>query len=257
MGLIRLCGRKAAIWRHPSGLTIRIRVAVLFLCLTGLAGCSSSPSSVAGAAPSSVLGGSASPSPSGCFTTGYLHRDHKSLTAGQPVLASAQLVDPIPDPDIDIDLDPQAYQDQETWAQAEKEQASSLEVPPQVGLQPTEANLQSVANGVVAREDKTLSAEDVIDYLAGDDFADQMCKLATALDNGITAGTLNPNNPIQFADALMSLTSSADPYAPDALAGVVKDTYNLFQNAFPQCNSVLSTVQWIIEQVEALFCGTG
>ena len=128
---------------------------------------------------------------------------------------------------------------------------------PQVGLQPSEANLQSVANGVVAREDKTLSAEDVIDYLAGDDFRDQMCELATALDKGITAGTLNPNNPIQFADALMRLTSSTDPYAPDALASVVKDTYNLFQNAFPQCNSVLSTVQWIIEQVEALFCGTG
>jgi hypothetical protein len=52
------------------------------------------------------------------------------------------------------------------------------------------------------------------------------------------------------------LTSSTDP-APNDMAGAIIDGYNKFQQTFPQCNSVLDTITWIIDQIHELFCGAG
>jgi hypothetical protein len=234
---------------------------VLFSCLIGLAGCPSpSSSSAAGGSSPSVLGGSPSPTPSGCFTTAYVRPDHKPLAVTHAVLTSAQLPSPvIPDPDVDIDSarppgdDPDV---QQSWADNGIQNAGSVPKP-QAGLPPTEANLLEESNGVVAKEDTTLLTDDLNDLASDQDYGEQICEALKYVSNLITLGTINPNDPTAVADAIESLTSSTDPYAPDNLASAISDAYDQFEQAFPQCSSGLDTIQWIIGQLQNLFCGNG
>lgn len=130
--------------------------------------------------------------------------------------------------------------------------------PQQDGLAPTEANLLHESQGVVARESKTLFDDNLVYTELDDDpdYGHQMCEALDYLDSLIKIGTLKPNDPKEVADILTSLQSNTDP-APKDLTNIVDDAYNIIQNAFPQCNSTLNTVQWIIEQMENLFCGPG
>jgi hypothetical protein len=248
---------------HDHGSAIPVCAVVLSLCLIGLTSCSSSPGGGAGPEPSGVVGGGSGalpPSSPGCFTTAYVRGEHKSLTAKQPVLVSAQLPDPvIPDPDVYIDSERQTAEDQQSWANTGIDNAHSVavEAPLQEGLEPTHANLVQESKGVVATEDSTLLTDDLSDLSTDPDYGDQMCKALDFLDTLISAGTINPNDPNAVADAVLSLKSSTDPYAPNDLASAIKDAYDKFQQAFPQCSSGLDTVKWIIEQIQNLFCGAG
>jgi hypothetical protein len=190
-----------------------------------------------------------------------VHQDHKSLTGGQPVLAAAQFVDPvdIPPPDVDIDSTYQADENERTWADDGISKAKKVELtwPQQDGLQPTKANLLYESDSVVATEDKTALAESIIDFFADKDFAEQMCDVLAYADTLIRAVTFNPNDPTQVADAIESLQSSDGSYAPGVVAAGIKSTYMLFEQAFPQCNSTIGSIKWIIEQFQQLFCPTG
>ncbi|HEY6310878.1 MAG TPA: hypothetical protein VIY52_08735 [Streptosporangiaceae bacterium] len=196
-----------------------------------------------------------------------MRRDHRSLTAGQPVLASAQLPDPvpvdIPPPDVDIDRTYQAdesQQDEGTWAVKGINNAESVEStkPQQDGLEPTKANLLYESDSVVATEDKAALDEYDVYYLFADkDMDAHICDVLNYADTLISASTFNPNDPSQVADALLSLKSSDGPYAPGVVASALKNTYMLFQQAFPQCNSIIESIQWIIEQLHKLFCPSG
>lgn len=110
----------------------------------------------------------------------------------------------------------------------------------------------------MARESKALFDDDLF-YIGIDrdyDYGKQMCEALDYIDHLITIGTIGPNDPKAVHDVLASLNSSTDP-APDDLSDIANNAYNIIQNAFPQCNSNLDTVQWIIEQMENLFCGSG
>jgi hypothetical protein len=189
-----------------------------------------------------------------------------SPAARRPVLASAQFPDPVevPDPDIDIDGERPPDSDipgQETWANqgmTNAERLAKLLAPQQEGLTPTDANLLHESQGVVARESKTLFDDDLVYTELDDDpdYGHQMCEALDYLDSLIKIGTLKPNDPKEVADILSSLGSDTDP-APKDLTSIVDDAFNVMQIAFPQCNSTLDTVQWIIEQMENLFCGPG
>ncbi len=187
-----------------------------------------------------------------------MQRVHKSLTGGQPVLASAQFVDPIdiPDPDVDIDSTYNTDDNDRTWADDGISNAKKVELtwPQEDGLQPTKANLLYESDAVVATEDKTALAESLIDFFADKDFAEHMCDVLSHADALISAVTFNPNDPTQVADAIESLKSTDGPYAPGVVAAGVKSTYMLFQQAFPQCNSTIGSIKWIIEQFQQLFC---
>jgi hypothetical protein len=44
------------------------------------------------------------------------------------------------------------------------------------------------------------------------------------------------------------------PYATGVVAAGINSTYKTFQQAFPQCNSTIGSIKWIIEQFQQLFC---
>ena len=73
----------------------------------------------------------------------------------------------------------------------------------------------------------------------------------------ISAVTFNPNDPNQVAGAILKLKSTDGPYATGVVAAGIKSTYMTFQQAFPQCNSIIGSIQWIIEQFQKLFCPDG
>ena len=123
-----------------------------------------------------------------------------------------------------------------------------------MGLPPTKAYLQYESDSVVAIEDKTLLAESELDIFADKDFGAHMCDVLTYADTLTRAINFNPNDPTQVADAIESLKSRDGPYAPAAVAGGIKSTYMLFKEAFPQCNSTIESIQWIIEQFKNWFC---
>jgi hypothetical protein len=183
---------------------------------------------------------------------------HNSRTGGEPVLASAQFVDPIdiPPPDVDIDSTYQAGDNDRNWANDGISNAKKVELtwPQEDGLQPTNANLLHESDAIVATEDKTALAESIIDFFADKDFAEHMCDVLTYADTLISAVTFNPNDPGQVADAIEKLKSSDGPYAPGVVAAGVQSTYMLFEQAFPQCNSTIGSIKWIIEQFRQLFC---
>jgi hypothetical protein len=188
-----------------------------------------------------------------------VQRVHKSLTGGQPVLASAQFVDPIeiPPPHVYIDTTYRADDgDDRAWADRGISNAEKVELtwPQEDGLQPTKANLQYESDSVVATEDKTALAESLIDFFADKDFGEQMCNVLNYADTLISAATFNPNDPNQVADAILSLKSRDGAYAPGVVAQGIKSTYMTFEQAFPQCNSTIGSIKWIIEQFKHLFC---
>ncbi len=110
----------------------------------------------------------------------------------------------------------------------------------------------------MARESEDLLDDDFVDTELGDDpdYGHQMCEALDYLDKLFKIGTLKPNDPTEVADILTSLESPADP-APKDLIATVNNAFGLFQMTFPQCDSTLDTVQWFIEQMENLFCGSG
>jgi hypothetical protein len=184
-----------------------------------------------------------------------VHRDHKSLTAGQPVLASARLLSPdVPDPDVGIDSEYKADTDEQNWADHGINKANSVlfAKPQQDGLQVNEADLHYESDRVVAQEDITIF-EDYTDDLSSDpDFRDQLCKVLADADFLINILNYNPDDPTQVDDYL--LKQSSDP-AAKAVEGVLDSTRGLFQQTFPQCTSNLDTTKWIIEQLRKLWCG--
>jgi hypothetical protein len=187
-----------------------------------------------------------------------VQRVHNSRTRDDLVLASAQFVDPIdiPDPGVDIDSTYQADENERNWADDGISNAKQVELtwPQEDGLQPTNANLLYESDAIVAAEDKTALAESIIDFFADNDFAEQMCDVLSYADTLIRAATFNPNDPTQVAEAIESLQSSDGPYAPGVVAAGIKSTYMLFEQAFPQCNSTIGSIKWIIEQFQQLFC---
>ena len=104
----------------------------------------------------------------------------------QPVLASAQFVDPIdiPRPDVYIDSTYRADDDDRTWADGGISNAENVELtwPQEDGLQPTKANLQYESDAVVATEDKRALAESIVDFFADKDFAQHMCDVLNYAD---------------------------------------------------------------------------
>jgi hypothetical protein len=187
-----------------------------------------------------------------------MQRVHNSRTGGEPVLASAQFVDPIdiPAPDVDIDSTYNTDENDRMWANDGISNAKKVELtwPQEDGLQPTKANLQYESDAVVATEDKTALAESIIDFFADKDFAEHMCDVLKYADTLISAVTFNPNDPTQVADAILSLKSSDGAYATGVVAAGINSTYETFQQAFPQCNSTIGSIKWIIEQFQQLFC---
>jgi hypothetical protein len=247
---------EAKIHRRPRGPVVLAQAAVLVLCVIGLTGCPGpSSSSAAGPPLSSVLGGSpTSTSTQGCFTTAYVRRDRGSPAGGQAVLAAAQFPSwDVPDPDVNIDTTRQEDEDQQTWANDGIDNARSVAVP-STALAPSKANLLKEANGVVATEDTTLLTDDVNNLATDPDYGDQICQALGLLDNAIQAFTVDPNNLPQVVHFLKGLTTSANPSAPDDLAGAFSDAVLKFEGTFPGCGGILDTTEWLISQLESLFC---
>src|ERR1700744_1884464 len=104
-------GRKTAQGGRLGGQAILAYASVLLLCLTGIAGCSSSgadnnpPSGTDDNSGSAI----AAAPPSGCFTARFVRPGHKPPAAREPVLASARLTSYeaplpiIPRPDYNFD----------------------------------------------------------------------------------------------------------------------------------------------------------
>jgi hypothetical protein len=189
-----------------------------------------------------------------------VHRGHKSSSARQPVLAAAQLpsVD-VPPPDVDIDSEYQADEDQQTWADNGIKEAESVELtsPQEDGLQPTEANLLHESDSVVATEDKLLLDEYTLELSADKDLDAHICDVLGYALILTRAANFNPNDPSQVADDIESLKPSDGPYATNVVGDGITSAFDLMQQAFPQCNNTLDTIQWIIEQFQKLFCPTG
>ncbi len=224
---------------------------------------SGSPGSGSGS-PGSGSPGSGSGSP-GCFTSAFVHPGPKSPKAPKTVLAAAQLPSPvIPDPDVYIDSERQADENQQDWANKGIDNARSViaEYQQQGNLGPTEQHLQTESKVVVAQEDSTLFKED-LDALGSDpSFSDQICSALSSLESNVTSYTtaldhlnkaLTYLNSIEFTNG----TQAPSTLVPKDLANVIQDTYNEFQQTIGSCMDTLDTTQWIIQQIQKLFCPAG
>lgn len=165
----------------------------------------------------------------------------------------------VPPPDVDIDSEYQADENQQTWADNGINNAKSVELtsPQQDGLQPTEANLLYESDSVVATEDNLLLAEYTLELSADNDLDAHICDVLGYALTLTRAANFNPNDPSQVADEIESLKSSDGPYATSVVGEGIKSAFDLMQQAFPQCNNTLDTIQWIIEQYQKLFCPEG
>lgn len=159
----------------------------------------------------------------------------------------------VPEPDVNIDTTRQEGEDQQTWADDGIHNASSVRAP-QAGLAPTEANLVTESNEVVATEDSTLLNEDLNALGTDPSFGDEICSTLDVVNKAIQAATIDPNNVPQVVSYVQSLTFSDGSQAPADLGKVISDAATKFNSAFPDCGSTLETVQWVIEQIEKLFC---
>jgi hypothetical protein len=183
-----------------------------------------------------------------------VRRDRGSPTSGQAVLVSAQSPGwDVPDPDVNIDNTRQENEDQQSWANDGIDNARSVPLP-SAALAPDKADLLKEANGVVATEDSTLLSDDLENLGTDPDYADQICQALGLLDNAIQAFIVDPANLPQVVSFLKGLTTSDNPSAPDDLAGTFSDAVLKFESTFPGCGGILDTTEWLISQVESLFC---
>lgn len=259
--ITRCYGRKAALRRRSGGQTILASAFALLLCLIGLAGCSSSSSDNSSSSSDNNSGSaSAGASASGCFLTGSVRPSHKSPTARQPVLASARLASyeaplPVIIPHADYNFDEvrpagQDEQQQTDWAHQGLDYAQSHPQEMPVTVEPTQENLLTVANAVKSKEETTLLTDDLNSGdMAG--YGAEICRAIAAVDSAIT----NLNDVSQVVSYLQQLATSDNSQAPNDMAGVVQDNYNQFANVFESCVNDISSTQWILQELQKVFCG--
>jgi hypothetical protein len=115
---------------------------------------------------------------------------------------------------------------------------------------PTQENLLTVANAVKFTEQTTLFEDDLKSGdMAG--YGDEMCRAIAAVDSAIS----NLNNVSQVVSYLQQVVAPQDnTQAPNDLASVVQDAYNQFANAFESCVNDISSTQWILQEIQKLFC---
>jgi hypothetical protein len=255
VGIIRLCSKRVAIGRRSGGRTILIYGAAALLCLIWLAGCGSSSSNSdynAGGSDNNAGNVNAPPS-SGCFLTGLVRPGHKSRSAKQLVLASALVPMPIVPVEHPIDDFSRPTEtdlgQQHDWANEGVQNANSDRIElPQGSLDATQANLQSESNAVAYKEELTLLTDDADsqDPSYGAEICDAIERVQSAISN------LNDLN--QVINYLQQLASNNNTQAPNDLANVIQDGTQQFEQAFGQCINDLSVPQWVLEQIQTLFC---
>lgn len=138
---------------------------------------------------------------------------------------------------------------QHDWANQGVQNADSNPIDlPQGSLEPTQANLQSESNAVVYKEELTLLTDDYnsVDSSYGAEICDAIGKVQSSLSN------LNDLN--QVVNYLQQLASSNGTQAPNDLASTIQDATQQFEQTFGQCINDLSVPQWILEEIQKLFC---
>jgi hypothetical protein len=256
-------GRKAALRRRLGGQPILAYASVLLLCVAGIAGCSSSGSDNNPPNGSDNNSGSAAvgAQPSGCFTSSFVRPSQKLPTARESALASARLTSYeaplpiIPRPDYNFDeVRPaeEGEQQQADWANQGLDYAQAHpQERPGTFQAPTQGNLLTVANAVKSTEETELLRADLSSGdMAG--YGDEMCRAIAAVDSAIS----NLNDVSQVVSYLQQVVAPQDnTQAPNDLASVVQDAYNQFANAFESCVDLISSGQWILQEIQNLFCG--
>jgi hypothetical protein len=241
--------------RHSKRLTTLTCVAGLSLGLLA-GGCSSASS---GAAPQPGGSPGSPGTTSSCDSAAYRFHGRASLTAGQPVLAAIQLPDPveIPPPDVDIIEEPRPEGDpdlEETWASDEASDAQSVAQQNQSSNQ----DLQTVSNEVSADEVSSILIDDLGALEAGDkDYDADLCESIHDLNKKFGTALDYYDNLSQVVAYLNGIAVVYNSPAPSNLASAISDAQNRFQQALGTCVDNLETIQWIVEQIQKIFCDEG
>jgi hypothetical protein len=242
--------------RHSKRLTTLTCVAGLSLCLL-VCGCSSASS---GAVPQTGGSPGSPGTTSSCDSAAYRFHGRASLTAGQPVLAAIQLPDPveIPPPDVDIIDEPRPEgedpDEEETWASDEASDAQSVAQQNQSSNQ----DLQTASNEVSADEVSSILLDDLGALEAGDeDYDEDLCKSIQDLNEKFGKALDYYDNLSQVVAYLNGVAVIYNSPAPRNLASAISDAQNRFQQALGTCVDNLETIQWIVGQIQKIFCDEG
>ena len=225
----------------------------LSLCLI-VSGCGSASSGTASAG----AGSSGSPgATSSCDSAAYRFHGRASLTAGQPVLAAIQLPDPVEIPPPDVDVINKALPEDEGLGQeakwAARENAFAESVANDQSQNPQD--LQTVSNEVSADEVGTLLGHDLKALDAGNgDYDGYLCKSIDDLNKKFGHALDYYHNLTQVVDYLNGVAVIYNSSAPSDLASAINDAQNTFQQALGTCVDNLDTIQWIVDQIQAIFC---
>jgi hypothetical protein len=242
--------------RHAKRLVILACVAGVSLCLIA-SGCSS-------ASPGNAADGAGSPGSSGspgatssCDSAAYRFYGPVSHTAGRPVLAAIQLPDPVDIPPPDVDIINEAFREgddqgqQETWASKENTFAQSVAN----NQSQNQVTLQSVSDEVSADEVSSLLVADLTELDSGNGGYDaDLCDSINDLNKqfGQYLEQLDKLNDV--VNYLDTLTAPNGTTAPGDLAGAIQDATTKFQQNLGSCVDDLDTIQWIVDQIQAIFC---
>jgi hypothetical protein len=242
--------------RHAKRPMILACVAGLSLCLI-VSGCSSaSPGNASQGAGSTGSPGSPGAT-SSCDSAAYRFHGRASLTAGQSVLAAIQLPDPVEIPPPDVDVINEAFPEgedqgqQETWASEEKTFAQSVAN----NQSQNQVTLQSVSDEVSADEVSSLLVADLNELDSGNGGYDaDLCDSIDDLNEqfGHYLEQLDKLNDV--VNYLNTLTAPNGTTAPGDLAGAIQDATTKFQQNLGSCVDDLDTIQWIVDQIQAIFC---
>ncbi len=250
--------------RHSKRLTVLTCATGLSFCLI-VSGCSSSAGSFpnAGGSSSGSPGSPGSPGAAGspsssCDSAAYQYHGRASLTTGQPVLAAIQFPDPIPDPDVDIINEAfpadENLGDQESWATKENAFAQSVAD----NQSQNQIDLQTVSNEVSADEVASLLEDDLTALDADNgDYDSDLCKSIGDLNKKFGKALDYYNNLTQVVDYLNGLAVIYNSSAPRNLGTAISDAQNRFQQALGTCVDNLDTINWIVEQIQKIFCEEG
>jgi hypothetical protein len=139
--------------------------------------------------------------------------------------------------------------EQHDWANQGVQNADSNAVElPQGSLDATQANLQSESNAVAYKEELTLLSDD---YNSQDaDYGSEICDAIKSVQSSLS----NLNDLNQDVGYLQQLASNNGAQAPNDLASVIEDATRQFEQTFGQCIDDLGVPQWVLEEIQALFC---
>jgi hypothetical protein len=181
--------------------------------------------------------------------------DRGTRSDEQAVLTAAQAPGwEIPEPDNPIDTTRQeddTQQQEQDWANQGINNAHSVQAP---GNEP---NLVAEATWVRAEEELALLTDDSNRLTADPDYGDEICQTLDLVNKAISVGEIDPKNVTATVQWMAGISFSDGSQAPKDLAAIFNNAAGIFDTTYPGCGSTLDTIEWMIEQIQALFCPTG